>query len=202
MKKTLLALSFVLASTIAQADTLSLLSYGSTTITGDINNVTGQGIGTNVRQGLLYANDPFQWVQFTYLGSEAANNNILREVLFGSDTLFNNWGSKVGDTAYIQAGMLGDLWFGFQDLSSGTRTRWNGSTSIAYLLSGRAAAAFGDGGYEFVLGFNDGNGIDRDFDDMVVGVKAVSAIPVPAALPLLASALGMFGIARRRKTQA
>ncbi len=28
----------------------------------------------------------------------------------------------------------------------------------------------------------------------------VSAVPVPAALPLMASALGMFGIARRRKS--
>lgn len=201
MKKMLLAVSFVLASTAAQADSLSLLSYGTTTISGDANDVTGQAIGTTISKGLLVADDPFQWVEFTYLGSEAANNNILREVLIGSDTLFNNWGSTVGDTAYIQAGFLGDLWFGFQDLSSGTSTRWNGSSSIGYLLSGEAAAAFGSG-FEYVLGFNDSSKVDGDFDDLVVGVKAVNAVPVPAALPLLASALGMFGVARRRKTLA
>jgi len=32
------------------------------------------------------------------------------------------------------------------------------------------------------------------------GEGNVSAVPVPAALPLMASALGMFGIARRRKS--
>ncbi|PPD56073.1 MAG: hypothetical protein CTY10_06135, partial [Methylotenera sp.] len=34
--------------------------------------------------------------------------------------------------------------------------------------------------------------------DLVVRVSAVSAVPVPAALPLLATAFGAFGIARRR----
>jgi hypothetical protein len=32
------------------------------------------------------------------------------------------------------------------------------------------------------------------------GNDNVSAVPVPAALPLMATALGIFGIARRRKT--
>jgi hypothetical protein len=202
MKKMLLAVSFVLASTAAQADSLSLLSFGTTTISGDINDVTGQAIGTSVNQGLLYADDPFQWVEFTYLGSEAADNNIMTELKIGPDTqLFNNWGSTVGDTAYIRSGLFGDLWFGFKDLSTGSSTYVNGSSAIGYLLTGEAAAAFGSG-YEYVFGFNDNGSKDGDFDDLVVGVKAVSAVPVPAALPLLASALGMFGVARRRKTLA
>ncbi len=204
MKKMLLAVSFVLASTagVAHADSLSLFNTGTTTISGDVNDVTGQAIGTSINQGILFADDPFQLVQFTYLGSEAADNNILTELRIGPDQqLFNNWGSAVGDTAYIRSGLFGDLWFGFQDLSTGSKTYVNGSSAIGYLLAGEAAAAFGTG-YEYIIGFNDNGSKDGDFDDLVVGVKAVSAVPVPAALPLLASALGMFGVARRRKTLA
>ncbi|MDO8961474.1 MAG: PEP-CTERM sorting domain-containing protein [Methylophilus sp.] len=200
MKKILLA-GLIFASTIsvAQAESLSLLKTGNATISGDINDVTGQAIGTKISQGILFANDPFQLVQFTYLGAEAADNNIMTQLRLGPDTqLFNNQSSAVGDTAYIRSGLFGDLWFGFKDLTTGSQTFVNGSSSIGYLLFGEAAAAFG--GYEYIIGFNDNGSSDGDFDDLVVGVKGVSAVPVPAALPLLASALGMFGVARRRKT--
>jgi len=40
------------------------------------------------------------------------------------------------------------------------------------------------------------------FDDPVAftEISGVSAVPVPAALPLMASALGLFGLARRRQS--
>lgn len=47
---------------------------------------------------------------------------------------------------------------------------------------------------------------ERDFKDAInceeppKGNDNVSAVPVPAALPLMATALGIFGITRRRKT--
>jgi hypothetical protein len=52
--------------------------------------------------------------------------------------------------------------------------------------------------FDFLVGYDDNNS-DNDFDDFVVGVRAV---PVPAALPLLASAFAAFGIARRKNKQA
>jgi hypothetical protein len=52
--------------------------------------------------------------------------------------------------------------------------------------------------FDFLVGYDDINS-DNDFDDYVIGVTAV---PVPAALPLLASALAAFGIARRKSKQA
>lgn len=59
---------------------------------------------------------------------------------------------------------------------------------------------------QFVVFFNDDS--KRIFDDTVNCVDVpksdggpnVSAVPVPAALPLMATALGIFGITRRRKT--
>ena len=52
--------------------------------------------------------------------------------------------------------------------------------------------------FDFLVGYND-SAPDNDYDDYVVGVTAkVNAVPVPAALPLLASAFGLFGLGRRK----
>lgn len=51
--------------------------------------------------------------------------------------------------------------------------------------------------FAFLVAYNDKNG-SPNYDDVVVGVSA--EVPVPAAFPLMASALGLFGLgAKRRK---
>ena len=81
------------------------------------------------------------------------------------------------------------LTFSFTDAAGTTFNQ--GDSSIAVLTN---PSAFGlvD---QFVLLLDDSYPNHSDFDDHAVGV---SAVPVPAALPLMASALGAFGIARRR----
>lgn len=56
----------------------------------------------------------------------------------------------------------------------------------------------------FAIGFNDNGSRDGDYDDLMV-VGHVSAVPLPAALPLFATglaALGLLGWRRKRKAQA
>lgn len=60
------------------------------------------------------------------------------------------------------------------------------------------------GPFDYILGLNDSSTNDYDFDDFVVGLRfqPVSSVPVPAALPLMASALGLFSLLRRRQVKA
>ena len=54
--------------------------------------------------------------------------------------------------------------------------------------------------YDFLIGYNDTAKVNADYDDYVVGV--VNHVPVPAALPLMASAPGLFGLSRRKSKKA
>jgi hypothetical protein len=60
---------------------------------------------------------------------------------------------------------------------------------------------FGDGGgFDYLILFND-NYSDTDYNDMVVGVKAVQAIPEPETYALMLAGLGVVGFMARRRRQ-
>jgi hypothetical protein len=207
MKKLFLAVSLAVAATGAQATiyntadgTLSLdYDLGSPiNFTGDANDVViGATQGFN---GQLSALSDVEF-RVTFLGKEAGDTNFYMNnggVVSGSgtDTI------AVGQTMYfnVSAGVID---FGFTGTGGVTALNIDGThlNHIAYISNIIGAIDPTTGlPFEFLIGFNDGGSPDGDFDDYVIGVSA--AVPVPAALPLMASALGMFGIARRRKNKA
>jgi hypothetical protein len=199
MKKLILAVSLALVSTASQAITigkLSLATAGDVVFSGDTHDVITGATGGVFGQLSATADTV---LSVTYLGKEAWNTNFYvangSEVVGTSTSVVN-----VGDTFFfnVSAGVL-DFGFGGSGTDTFASNLSNYIGKIAYITNDGSYLDASGNPFAFLIGFNDGGSPDGDFDDYVVGV---SAVPVPAALPLLASALGMFGVARRRKTLA
>lgn len=204
MKKLLLAVSFALSATVAQADvyttTNGFLSYSynpTPVIFTGTNNAVNTQHGFN---GQLSANSD-AFFSVTFLGKEAGDTNSY----LSNGDIVTGTGTDVitsGTTKYftVAAGVID---FGFTGTGGAVASNAGLNINrIAYLTNDINAIDPTTGlPFEILIGFNDGGSLDGDFDDYVIGVNA-TAVPVPAALPLMASALGIFGIARRRKSVA
>ena len=198
MKKILLALGFTVIATSAQAITvgnLQLNTYGSTAFNGT-NDVINTNTGTF---GQLSATQNTT-LRFTFLGNEAGNtNSLLFNGFVAAGSATNT--ATISDSFILNAG-TGTVNFGFTGNGGLTASNTtNPEENIAFLENVDSLVDAAGNPFAFLVGFNDGGSDDADFDDYVVGISEVSAVPVPAALPLLASALGAFGIARRRNKQ-
>ena len=197
MKKILIALGFTVIATSAQAITmgsLQLNTFGTTMFNGT-NNVVSSTTGTFGQLSALQSTA----IKFTFLGKEAGNTNFLtlnNVPVAGSNTTT----VSAGDSFLLNAN-AGVVNFGFTGNGGLTASNTNeAEVNIAFLENDGRLDESGNP-FAFLVGFNDGGSDDADFDDTVFGISAdvsVSAVPVPAALPLMASALGAFGIARRR----
>ena len=199
MKKILIALGFTLAAMSAQSATLSLAESGPVVFT----TVAGTGSPTGAHDVVVGAlggtfgqlsalNDTTFAV--TFLGFEASRTNFF--VSNGTSVAGSaNFDATVGQTFFFDVA-AGVIDFGFRGPILTALNTDIKNQRIAYITNdGSYIDANTGNAYSFLIGFNDGDEIDGDYDDYVVGV---SAVPVPAALPLMASALGAFGIARRR----
>ncbi|WP_020183920.1 PEP-CTERM sorting domain-containing protein [Methylotenera sp. 1P/1] len=205
MKKLLLALTIALSATAAQAEVvnhLALSTAGSVTFTTEAAGYTqGHNVITGATGGVFGQLSATQdtALTVTFLGKEAWNVNFYiangSEVAGTSTSVVN-----VGDsfTFNVAAGLI-DFGFGGSSTSAAASNLTNYIGKIAYIENDGSYKDANGNPFAFLIGFNDSGSPDGDYDDYVVGV---SAVPVPAALPLLASALGMFGVARRRKTLA
>ena len=133
----------------------------------------------------------------TFLGFEATRTNFF--VSNGTSVVGSaNFDATVGQSFFFDVA-AGVIDFGFRGPEVTALNTDIDNQRIAYITNDGSYIDANTGNpYSFLLGFNDGDPSDGDYDDYVVGVSAVSAVPVPAALPLMASALGAFGIARRR----
>ena len=133
-------------------------------------------------------------IRATYLGQESGH---LNQFSFIFDNLFEI--TPIGNSAFDSQATAGALSFKFIDTFTGTEYS-NGSVNIAIMSGAIPSSISGTdyGPFDYILGFNDFFG-DNDYDDFVVGLEFTPAtVPVPAALPLLATALGLFGFSRRK----
>jgi hypothetical protein len=205
MKRTLASLAiFLVTAGTASAATLSYSGSSQHTLTGfDLTATTGLTNGTKIfreakREGRkgdgLYISGPAN-LKLTYLGKEAGNTNTFR--MPGTTEIFRTGTSHVGDTANVHVGKE-LLNFNFLELST-LGAFWgdiaNGEGADKHQ---NAIGVFMESVTSAILLFND-FGNDKDYDDMAVRIE-VSPIPVPAALPLFASAVAGLGYAARRRT--
>jgi hypothetical protein len=134
------------------------------------NNLYGQ---EGVKSGL-------QIMDESALGSTVSSNDIFK---FGFGTQTDAGREGVFLNGYSSTGLLG---FALLKKFNTTTGELDNHTTL--------------GDFDFLIGFNDYSKSDADYDDYVVGLKyKPNAVPVPAALPLMASAIGLFGFGARRK---
>jgi hypothetical protein len=89
-----------------------------------------------------------------------------------------------------------DLGFVLHDITAD----FSGMVTLSLVLSGIKSVAFGTIGALFD-GDPDGLGFGGIYADNLTFTPAVSAVPLPAALPLLASALGGLGFCGWRRAR-
>lgn len=200
MKNIIVMFGFTLAAVSAQAATITSgdLQLGTTdaiTFTGDPHDTIDIG-GLDALDGTFGQLSALQNTIFavTFLGKEAVRTNFFVNNGTSVAGSANNV-ATVGQTFFfdVSAGVID---FGFRGPEVTALNTNINNQRIAYITNdGTYIDANTSNPYSFLIGFNDGDTSDGDYDDYVVGV---SAVPVPGALPLMASALGAFGLARRR----
>lgn len=197
MKKLILASTLLFAANMANANIVVNGSFedtnqpsGSWAIYNEINGwVAADGdAGIEVRNNVQgTASDGVNFVELDSRSNSAMAQTLdtvagqMYEILFDYSPRINQPESTNGIEAYWN-----DEYLGFAADQGGSINLWT-TYSVLVTALGQDQLIFA------AIGTSDSFGGNID------NVR-VNAVPVPAALPLMASALGMFGVARRRKT--
>jgi hypothetical protein len=209
MKKFLALFALLIAATAASASSLQIAAGATPISFSGFNPAPNLGLAYN--SGHLGKLEALSAGVFTatYLGQESGYRNgfsfqdgsfRLGSLLSGYEAAISlNEYSAVGSSIYskVQTGIL-DFWF------RDDRGGFMGNDGFSYkkasfaILDGKCLTSYGC--FSFLLGFDDsGGGLDRDFDDFVVGVN-LTPVPLPAAAWLFGSALiGFVTLSRRRR---
>jgi hypothetical protein len=153
-------------------------------------------------------------VTYTYLGSEAGFTNGAGTSTSSYSTFLNqnakyfSLTSTTVGTSYTTTTSAGTLDFGFSTVypTSYSGTAINGET---YTSSNTTSFIILSGGtingvtYDYFIAYNDPYSGSPDYNDMVVGVNFVAAVPEASDIALFASGLMCVGFAARlrRKRQ-
>ena len=199
MKKILIALGFAVIATSAQAITLSVSSgpFSPYTDVTTIDFDSALPSGVSITGGAVYTTPSQTNISAVPAGSTGNYYSV------GISPVAQQGPGIV--TLADAVGYYGFLW-GSVD-SYNTVTLLNGSTIVKSFTGDQFNPNDGDQGLSIYLNIFADNA--SEFFNTIVFESSnnafetdnhayASAVPVPAALPLLASALGAFGIARRR----
>ena len=218
MRKILVAVGLTLVATSANAIVVSgnLALTGENTVNiispnswGPINTIPDGGY-TSGLSGTLISNVTGTFTA-TYLGQVASFANYFvagGNELNGGRPMRGQAVAGIGNTIStgVTAGNAVDFAFGRDNNGDGIADLPNvingdvnqARRGILYFLNDFNLTDASGEVFDFLIGFNDA-APDNDYDDYVVGVTASpTVVPLPAALPLLASAFGLFGISRRK----
>ena len=215
-KKLLVAIGFALASSAASAITVNSLQLANATPEAITPSDAGWGPISTIPEGgyksgfagtlTALADGVFT---ATYLGQAAAYGNFFQ----GSTRMNGNSnGGSIGSTNSINVTAGQAVAFSFGEDNNGDNVADNGLFAngdanqqfrgILYFQNTFNLEDANGQLFDFLVGYNDSATVNSDYDDYVVGVvnlSEVNQVPVPAALPLMASALGLFGLASRRR---
>ena len=145
---------------------------------------------------------------FTYLGKEAGHRSSFTYDYLGDDEdSFDTAITSRGSSFWVNVSDDGNLELKFTDITASNTNAFSGYAG-SNLSNDRfgfldvSGFDFGDGAgeYDYLILFNDVYP-DADFNDMVVGVKAVQAIPEPETYALMLAGLGVVGFMARRRRQ-
>lgn len=173
-----------------------------TYFTSGTNNYSGYK-GGSLLVDLVPAN-----LKFTYLGKDAGHRNSFTYDYSGeNENWFYTATTDRGSNFWVSVGVEGNLELKFTDITASNTNAFSGYAEsnpnngrFGFLDVSEIDFGDGTGEYDYLILFNDVYA-DSDFNDMVIAVSAVQAIPEPETYALMLAGLGVVGFMARRRRQ-